>query len=170
MALSLLTFFFLWAHQSLSHFYYCDQQKLRRNPSMCLTQHLIIKGHQAAGGGQLAVLIPTMPPRGPGPNKLNKIHKSSGPILKSWVDVSLSFSNDLSTWFEVFISIEQDVLVMTQTSPWPTRRNSRVSLSSITVLASELRLFWIPSRAKVVWSDLPFPGAKVTVLVPLLEN
>lgn len=68
-----------------------DQQKPRPHPSTCLTQHLIIKGLHEAGGGQLAALIPTMPPWEPGPNELNKSHKSSGPILKKLSDFPFRF-------------------------------------------------------------------------------
>lgn len=67
--------------------------------------------------------------------------------------------------------MQQDVLAMAQTLTWPAKGKASASLSSITISASELRLPWIPTRARVVWLNSLSPGAKAVVTTTLpLEN
>lgn len=56
----------------------------------------------------------------PGPNQLNKSHQPSEFTLEIMVGFSLNFCIELSARLEELIHVQQDVLAIAQTLPWPT--------------------------------------------------
>lgn len=90
-------------------------------------------------------------PQSPRTSQLNKSHKPSESTLRGQVVFLFSsFCIDLSTWPEILIQTQKDVIEIARTLPWPMRRKSREILSSITTLGNEMRPTWIPSGTKVV--------------------